>query len=320
MPSAITHYLFAQQALDLANTKLKFLNDNIYAVNVGTQGPDPLFFYGTIPWKPRKNTKQAKLKGNLLHSLEVAEKFVKMISYAQNKIGKEKELLFSYIFGHGLHYLLDREAHAYVFYMTGVDKNGELDKKFGTDHALFESMIDYEFVKYLGIATYAIKPHKTLQLSDNDAIAISQMYASGESIGDFMFYQAWEDMKYLESFFLDSNQTKTRILKLFGLGNSILNSMIHKIRRSEDDKIDYLNLTNQTWFNPANNKPHQESFVDLFKIALSQLTSWTEIIELAFNKKAYSDKLNSFVANRGYDGIEIGQKMLYHKSVYLKGE
>jgi hypothetical protein len=320
MPSAITHYLFAQQALDLANTKLKFLNDNIYAVNVGTQGPDPLFFYGTIPWKPRKNTKQAKLKGNLLHSVEVAEKFVKMISYAQNKIGKEKELLFSYIFGHGLHYLLDREAHAYVFYMTGVDKNGELDKKFGTDHALFESMIDYEFVKYLGIATYAIKPHKTLQLSDNDAIAISQMYASGESIGDFMFYQAWEDMKYLESFFLDSNQTKTRILKLFGLGNSILNSMIHKIRRSEDDKIDYLNLTNQTWFNPATNKPHQESFVDLFKIALSQLTSWTEIIELAFNKKAYSDKLNSFVANRGYDGIEIGQKMLYHKSVYLKGE
>jgi hypothetical protein len=320
MPSAITHYLFAQQALDLANTKLKFLNDNIYAVNVGTQGPDPLFFYGTIPWKPRKNTKQAKLKGNLLHSVEVAEKFVKMISYAQNKIGKEKELLFSYIFGHGLHYLLDREAHAYVFYMTGVDKNGELDKKFGTDHALFESMIDYEFVKYLGIATYAIKPHKTLQLSDNDAIAISQMYASGESIGDFMFYQAWEDMKYLESFFLDSNQTKTRILKLFGLGNSILNSMIHKIRRSEDDRIDYLNLTNQTWFNPATNKPHQESFVDLFKIALSQLTSWTEIIELAFNKKAYSDKLNSFVANRGYDGIEIGQKMLYHKSVYLKGE
>jgi hypothetical protein len=96
--------------------------------------------------------------------------------------------------------------------------------------------------------------------------------------------------------------------------------MIHKIRRSEDDKIDYLNLTNQTWFNPATNKPHQESFVDLFKIALSQLTSWTEIIELAFNKKAYSDKLNSFVANRGYDGIEIGQKMLYHKSVYLKGE
>jgi hypothetical protein len=320
MPSAITHYLFAQQALDLANTKLKFLNDNIYAVNVGTQGPDPLFFYGTIPWKPRKNTKQAKLKGNLLHSVEVAEKFVKMISYAQNKIGKEKELLFSYIFGHGLHYLLDREAHAYVFYMTGVDKNGELDKKFGTDHALFESMIDYEFVKYLGIATYAIKPHKTLQLSDNDAIAISQMYASGESIGDFMFYQAWEDMKYLESFFLDSNQTKTRILKLFGLGNSILNSMIHKIQRSEDDRIDYLNLTNQTWFNPATNKPHQESFVDLFKIALSQLTSWAEIIELAFNKKVYSDKLNSFVANRGYDGIEIGQKMIYHKSVYLKGE
>jgi hypothetical protein len=320
MPSAITHYLFAQQALDLANSKLKFLNDNIFAVNLGTQGPDPLFFYGTIPWKPRKNTKQAKAKGNLLHSVEVIEKFVKMISYAQNKIGKEKDLLFSYIFGHGLHYLLDREAHAYVFYMTGVDKNGELDKKYGTDHALFESMIDFEFTKYLGIATYAIKPHKTLLLNDSEAISISQMYASGESIGEFMFYHAWEDMKYLESFFLDKNESKTKILKIFGLGNSILNSMIHKTKKEINDKIDYLNLSNQTWFNPATNKPHQESFIDLFKLALNQLPIWTEIIELALSNKEYKEKLKSFVANRGYDGIEIGQKMLYHKSVYLKGE
>jgi hypothetical protein len=320
MPSAITHYLFAQQALDLANSKLKFLNDNIFAVNLGTQGPDPLFFYGTIPWKPRKKTKQAKAKGNLLHSVEVIEKFVKMISYAQNKIGKEKALLFSYIFGHGLHYLLDREAHAYVFYMTGVDKNGELDNKYGTDHALFESMIDFEFTKYLGIATYAIKPHKTLLLNDSEAISISQMYASGESIGEFMFYHAWEDMKYLESFFLDKNESKTKILKIFGLGNSILNSMIHKTKKEINDKIDYLNLSNQTWFNPATNKPHQESFIDLFKLALNQLPIWTEIIELALSNKEYKEKLKSFVANRGYDGIEIGQKMLYHKSVYLKGE
>jgi hypothetical protein len=204
--------------------------------------------------------------------------------------------------------------------MTGVDKNGELDKKYGTDHALFESMIDFEFTKYLGIATYAIKPHKTLLLNDSEAISISQMYASGESIGEFMFYHAWEDMKYLESFFLDKNESKTKLLKIFGLGNSILNSMIHKTKKEINDKIDYLNLSNQTWFNPATNKPHQESFIDLFKLALNQLPIWTEIIELALSNKEYKEKLKSFVANRGYDGIEIGQKMLYHKSVYLKGE
>jgi hypothetical protein len=320
MPSAITHYLFAQQALDLASSKLKFLNDNIYAINLGTQGPDPLFFYGTIPWKPRKNTKDAKLKGNRLHSIEVVEKFEKMITYAQNKAGKEKELLFSYIFGHGLHYLLDRDAHAYVFYKTGVDKNGELDKQYGIDHALFESMIDYEFTKYLGIATYAIKPHRTLMLNDADAISISQMYASGESINEFMFYQAWEDMKYLESFFLDPNGNKTKLLKFLGLKNSIINSMIHKTNKAEDDKIDYLNLSNSTWHNPATNIEHNESFIDLFKLALSYIPSWSEIITAAFNSQEYKEKLKTFVANRGYDGIEIGQKMLYHKSVYLKGE
>lgn len=320
MPSAITHYLFAQQSLDLITPKLKFFNDYIYAIYLGTQGPDPLFFYGTIPWKPRKNTKEAKQKGNRLHSIEVFEKFEKMITYAQNKTGKEKDLLFSYIFGHGLHYLLDREAHAYVFYKTGVNSNGELDKKYGVDHALFESMIDYEFTKYMGIATYAIKPHKTLMLNDADAISISQMYASGENINEFMFYQSWQDMKYLESFFLDSNGTKTKLLKVFGLSNSILNSMIHKTKKADDDKIDYLNLSNGIWNNPATNKEHNESFIDLFKIALSNLPTWCQIIESAYDNREYKEKLKTFIANRGYDGIEIGQKMLYHKSVYLKGE
>jgi len=320
MPSSITHYLFAQQSLDLANQKLKFLNDNIYAVNLGTQGPDPLFFYGTIPWKPRKNRGQAKAKGSALHSFEVVEKFEKMINFAQGLTGEQRDIAFSYIFGHGLHYLLDRVAHAYVFYMSGFDANGNLDSQTEIDHALFESMIDLDFSKYLGIATYAIKPHKTINLKLSEITLISEMYAHQENIDKNMMFKAWQDMKYLLEFFLDPNGSKTKLLKMIGLKNSIINSMIHKTNKDNNDKVDYLNLSNNTWYNPATNQEHQESFVDLFKISLSDLPAWINVVEAAYNNQDYKDKLSKFCANRGYDGVEIGQKMKYHNSVYKRGE
>lgn len=320
MPSSITHYLFAQQAFDIAVSKLPFLNDFMYAINFGTQGPDPLFFYGTIPWKKRSNKEKAFMLGSKLHSSEVVEKFTRMIEYAQKQDNKLKPLLFSYIFGHGLHYLLDREAHGYVFYKTGFDKDGNLTGKYGTDHALFESMIDFEFPKHLGIATYAIKPHRTLNLTEPQAIEISRMYAYNEIIEDLTFFQAWQDTKYLLEFFLDPNKLKQKVLRLLKLKHSIMYSMIHKVSKDKNDDIDYLNLNKGVWHNPSTNELHRESFVELFEKALSYTNEWAEILNQAFNNKEYLKKLTVFCNNRGYDGIDIGSKMLYHKSVYVKGE
>lgn len=320
MPSSITHYLFAQQSLDIVSKKLPFLLDYIFAVNLGTQGPDPLFFYGSIPWKKRKDKAIASKLGSYLHSNDIVEKFSKMLNYAAAQNQTIKPLLFSYIFGHGLHYLLDREAHAYVFYETGFDADGNLTGKYATDHALFESMIDLEFPKYLGIKPYAIKPHKTLNLEIPDAIEISKMYAANETIDDLMFFYAWQDMKYLLEFLLDETKFKQKILKVLKMKNSIMYSMIHKIDKDKDDKIDYLNLNKNEWRNPNTNKIHTESFIDLFKIALSNLPQWAEIISQAYKNEEFISKLKDFCNNRGYDGIDIKTKMLYHKSVYLKGE
>jgi hypothetical protein len=50
------------------------------------------------------------------------------------------------------------------------------------------------------------------------------------------------------------------------------------------------------------------------------LPEWIRIIETAYSNQEYKANLKTFCANRGYDGVEIGQKMRYHKSVYLKGE
>lgn len=320
MPSSITHYFFAQQAIDIANNKLTFLKDNIYAINFGTQGPDPLFFYSAIPWKRRKNKTEAYHLGNQLHVSRVAEKFDAMITYANQQDATLKPLLFSYIFGHGLHYLLDREAHAYVFYKTGFDNQGLLTGKFTTDHALFESMIDLEFTKYLGVKPYAVKPHRTINLTEPQALEISRMYAFKENVREDLFFDAWSDMKKLLELLLDENKFKIKVLSKLKLKNHMLYSMIHKIEKPKDDTIDYLNLSKTEWRNPNSNKIHTESFIELFQIALGNVKTWAEILNLAYNNEIYFDKLKTFCNNRGYDGIDIGSKMLYHKSVYLKGE
>jgi hypothetical protein len=320
MPSSITHYLFAQRAFAVASKTLPFIHNNQTAINFGTQGPDPLFFYGTIPWRKRFNKTGVNALGSALHTSRVFEKYDAMIKYAKNQKVENKDLLFSYIFGHGLHYLLDRVAHAYVFYQTGFDKAGNLTGKYTTDHALFESMIDLLYPQSLGLKPYAIKPHQTIELKDEEAQAISKMYASQEAIDDMVFYNAWLDTKYLLKFFLDSKSFKLHLLAKLKLKNSIMYSMMHKFKVEDNDKIDYLNQSHQSWHNPNTNELHNSSFSDLFEEALTDLSGWIEILDIAYQNKEYLDKLIKFCNNRGYDGIEIGAKMLYHKSVYEKGE
>jgi hypothetical protein len=320
MPSSITHYLFAQRAFTIANNSLPFLNNHQTAINFGTQGPDPLFFYGTIPWRKRVNKTGVNALGSALHTSRVVEKYDAMIKYAKIQTLDNKDLLFSYIFGHGLHYLLDRVAHAYVFYQTGFDKDGNLTGKYTTDHALFESMIDFLYPQSIGLKANEIKPHLTIELKDEDAKSISRMYASQEAIDDLVFYHAWIDTKYLLKFFLDPKRIKLRFLEKLKLKNSIMYSMLHKVKIEANDKIDYLNQSHQTWRNPNTNETHTSSFTELFELALNDLSAWIEILDIAYQNKEYLDNLKKFCNNRGYDGIEIGAKMLYHNSVYQKGE
>ena len=109
MPSILTHYGFNRDVIEDIN----FLKDNEDIYYVGAQGPDVFFFCGIIPFLGVENAKYIRKFGHALHKKDPTEVFEYFIEYA--KKSKDKDILFSYILGAGLHYVLDRKLHPYVF-------------------------------------------------------------------------------------------------------------------------------------------------------------------------------------------------------------
>ena len=110
MPSVLTHYGFNKDVLD---NKVKFLKGNEDIYLAGAQGPDPFFFYGIVPFLRAKNGSEVRNFGSKLHKMDPAEVFRFFFEYANDR--KEKDVLYSYILGAGLHYILDRKQQCLYF-------------------------------------------------------------------------------------------------------------------------------------------------------------------------------------------------------------
>jgi hypothetical protein len=113
MPAITTHYSFALEMGKL------FPSAYPEARYLGAQGPDPFFFYGQFPWKKRKNKKEIDAYGSLLHHIDIATRSTPLSSKFMRRREKDKELLFAYIEGLFLHYVLDRDCHPYIFPKAG---------------------------------------------------------------------------------------------------------------------------------------------------------------------------------------------------------
>ena len=65
MPAILTHYTFAK--FEGVNPERKHFG----ALVLGSQGPDPFFFYGMLPWKKREGSKVVNTFGSGLHKREL---------------------------------------------------------------------------------------------------------------------------------------------------------------------------------------------------------------------------------------------------------
>ena len=52
MPNLITHKIFAEEVLKRLHHEdiIQMIKDNEQLYYIGSNGPDPLFFYGATPW------------------------------------------------------------------------------------------------------------------------------------------------------------------------------------------------------------------------------------------------------------------------------
>jgi hypothetical protein len=168
MPNALTHYTFAKEVqLDEG--------EHLDAAYLGAQGPDPFFFYGVISPLFRPKRQDVNSLGGVTQHGDVVPPYKAMMDYA--RMSPDKELLFAYIDGLFMHYVVDSACHPYIFYSSGFTDRPEdtaaVHHHYNYSHMCLEVTIDFLLAHERG--TFQ-RIDKVLALSSSDLKTISRMW------------------------------------------------------------------------------------------------------------------------------------------------
>lgn len=320
MPSVLTHYGFNKEVLD---NKLDFLKNNEDIYLLGAQGPDPFFFYGIIPFCKNKNAKKVRGYGSKLHKNVPVDAFSMFFKYADKS--ETKDVLYSYILGAGLHYVLDRKLHPYVYYKTGFSKDKKEKRKHYVYHTLLETNIDVLLMQGI-FKKYKTEPYSSIKSEINKVCCVSKMYAElakkvlkEEKLDDDSFKESYEQMYKMEKLLYSKHGIKKGVAKCL-FKNTPLNTMIHPKVVKDDEKIDYLNLKKNEWEDPTLEIVYTKSVLDLIEEAKMDAREWIMIVNDYYSNKGNDIKLRNFIKDIIYDGYSKGNEMKVFENVFEKGE
>ncbi len=319
MPSVLTHYGFNKEVL---NNNIQFLKGNEDIYLLGAQGPDPFFFCGIVPFiTGSKNSKEIRKFGNKLHKMDPGKVFEYFFKYSDEK--EEKDILYAYILGAGLHYVLDRKIHPYVFYKTGFSDDPKQKKKYFANHTLFETHLDVLLMngRYSQYKTTSIESIKC----DEDKIEeVSEMYEKMAKeilnetfIDDDSFEDSYDDMLLIEKLLYSKKGVKKGIVNAL-FKKTPFNTMMHPLTVKDDKTVDYLNIKKNKWKDPATEVEFDKNFDELLDEAKLEANEWINLVNERY--KGNSINLEEFTKSFIYDGYVEGDKMKVFDSVYKKEE
>jgi hypothetical protein len=314
MPAITTHYTFAKEVEREHPLEYK------QAFYLGSQGPDPFFFYGQLPFKKRKNPKAADAMGRGLHHIDITETYYALLDYANHS--EDKTLLDAYIQGLFLHYLLDRSCHAYIFPRAGFGEDGNLGKKYGVLHCEFETFLDILIGRKKG--TFSYHCYRFLSVPKKQLLAISKMWSEVNQkvtqypdINELTFYQAVKDYQGTEEFVNVPHRLKRWLIRHLVGENSLPFAMNFPSQiPSQFKSCDFLNESHQVWPDAVSGAEHMESFWDLWKEAKSDYEQLLPMLEQAEKGEDIRQELKPFVHNRTHDGCDVGAQRAYRKEIW----
>ena len=126
MPSALSHHLFARGCMSLADAgqgRGRTIGPSfVDAAYAGSQGPDPLFFVGYIPWRKRAGVAGLRTLGTELHGIDPRGTYLDLAARAiALPADGPREAALGFVTGLVLHYALDERVHPIVRSATGTD-------------------------------------------------------------------------------------------------------------------------------------------------------------------------------------------------------
>lgn len=306
MPGIITHYLCGLESINKTKSpyikSLVLKHQNVF--NLGTQGPDFLFYYKAWPWKDSGKIPDI---GKVLHRKKISLIFSEMMKFIDSQCSSKKEVLSAYFLGYLCHYFLDANAHPYVFYKTGFaisDKDDPL--KYTCYHIEFETNIDVLMLrKILNLNPYELNVPKIIRIKKTDAEIVGSMYEHivekvlNEKIYTAQVVTSINDMYSIQLKLRDSLGLKKTLANILGSHN-IISSLIYPLEVK--DNIDYLNLEKKFWCLPWNESSKlNSSFDDIFADAVSEILEiYDAYSEYVLDNKS-STELLEILGNRSFN-------------------
>ena len=322
MPNIITHTLFFDELYDSFDSSyLEWMDSRKQLMEIGSNGPDFLFFHCFSPERILKRTKLRTL-GNVVHHSKVNE-FYKMAVYLiRNEKNEEiKKDMMAYVCGHLCHWALDSQVHPYVFYRTGTCK-GES----AWWHHRFESILDALVLKaQKGITIQEYKAGKICDVSKEMARAIAKIYVPiakevyGVDIKPHEILESLNDWKFMQSVFYDPTGSKYKmahsIEKLVDKDNIFSG---YFVPNTAHDPYDTCNLMHKEWLHPCDDSiKSTDSFFDLYAKALNSARIVIDLFLEAIEDESKVDEFTSFLADRNYDtGLSEDKKMKYFDLIW----
>lgn len=287
MPAALSHHILALRALE----SLPDIRPEPFLL--GAQGPDPFFYYATLPWGEQKGKERINGVGERLHHTDVSVPYSTIYERADED-GR------SLVKGLWLHYCLDRAAHPYVFYRSGFDESGKLTGYYKFAHGKLEAYIDKLLAKKEGLYR---NPGRLFDFSRDELDRFSLLFEGIEGAEEGDYAASVGAFCHTERFLFSHTGAKRVLFRLVGK-YSLAYGMSYPARLRQAKELDVLNLSHSTWKVPETGEERTESFPDLLDEALRDFLRLYPLID-------HNDVegLSRFVGRIDHDGCHFCKSM-----------
>lgn len=323
MPNIITHVLFAERVLqEMDKMDIRNLIEKYPALfDIGSNGPDFLFFYHAKPWEAFKNHRLNEI-GSHMHAAHINAFYETAIDCIKKQQKEDiKEMMMVYLFGHLCHWALDKTTHPYVFYKTGNCKG-----KSAFYHHRFEAMIDTMMLKRIKGVNIKDYPIYHICTYDEEILrAIARIYVPvaktvyHQDIKVFEIREALNSWYDIQKMLYDPHNIKFPVLQsLEKVAHQSWAISGHIIRKKSDDRYDVLNEAKSMWVHPCDDHlTSTKSFVEMFDEAIELAK---QVIIKAYGCIEYDGDIEHVVhilKNQAYDtGMDGDRQFQFFDVIY----
>lgn len=274
MPALITHHLFGEESIARLPEGVIATDEERLAFLLGNQGPDPFFFRVRTP-----RIKDCMHLAQVMHRSRMSRQFATLRDGVAHLQPREANLGRAFVLGLLSHYVLDRNAHPFVYEQQFgiIEADPTLEAAASGVHAVIESDLDVAMLqlKRDGATCADFPPAGELVTTERiDRVAgVLMSYVAGRvydlDVPAGEYGGAVADMQLVYRLIEPAGSPKTTAIAAIedALHNySLLGSLAHRV--TDEIPARTANLGHLSWKNPFTGKASTESFPEVFDRAL----------------------------------------------------